>query len=428
MDDRRKKNKRKKRGKDKISQIKLQNLQNPLIEIKEEQNTNQSVVNIIHNIEISSSDEDTVVKKKKKKKNKCHSRKSNKINTSDSEEFISREFSVKLENWNFIDNGMIKPFENAKIKPEFERTNTLCKKPELIEIRDDEEIKKQAELQHEIEFVNCNDEKNLNEFYEKVTQLSNQILSDDDEEVIEVPFSSQKNSNSFMKIREKKFKHKNTCRKSKKFRTDNSRLRELLNSTKNLENSDNLSVYDNTINSNEFYRVNNINDIFVSSINAPEYEVELETTPLEHLSKQEQITIMKIETPEKMYKNTLPWKPDVTVEYKNTDNEIINIDNNLKAIKEKILYNDTKKESAIIYVNENKPAYETVCKQGKNYLMQAVNTIHSNTKVNVPIINNNTINSDSTSIITESIPAISKSFTMTSSLSLIKKKNCKYCF
>lgn len=158
-------------------------------------------------------------------------------------------------------------------------------------------------------------------FYQKCRQISTTLTSSDEE--LAAQSTSNKDSSHVIggllaKGREKKSKHKETCHKNKKFRPHTSKLRELLTQPTVLDETNNLSMYNNSINANDIYQVNNINDMFMSSITAPEYEVELETTPLESLTKHDQISIIKVSACQSPLRNvpqaTTSLKPNVTVE------------------------------------------------------------------------------------------------------------------
>lgn len=199
-------------------------------------------------------------------------------------------------------------------------------------------------------------------FYEKCSQIANVEHSDvevNDERILsflEEPSSSQMDSSSY-RVKDKKIRHKN-CHKSKKHRAEGSKLREL--SKGNLpESPDSMSVYNNSI-SNDFFKVSSINDVFVSS-NTPECVVELETTPLEQLCRQDQLTIIRVDAPEKPIKLIEPTHADVTVQVRsNTDVA----DTSIRAIKEQI-----KIEPASLFIQV--PSSQPFC---RNYLASAVIT------------------------------------------------------
>lgn len=156
-------------------------------------------------------------------------------------------------------------------------------------------------------------------FYQKCRQISTTLTSSDDDLAAQSgKDSSHVMGGSLAKGREKKNKHKETCHKNKKFRPHTSKLRELLTQPTVLDETNNLSMYNNSINGNDIYQVNSINDMFMSSISAPEYEVELETTPLESLSKHDQISVTKVSACQSPLRNvpqpTTSPKPNVTVE------------------------------------------------------------------------------------------------------------------
>lgn len=210
----------------------------------------------------------------------------------------------------------------------------------------------------------------VNTFYQKCSQLTPSQPSSDDERNLSFlqSYSSHKNNNTLFKGKDKKSKHRDTCHKSKKFRSDSSKLRDLLKENK-VNADDSNAAFNNSFTSNDVFRVNNINDIFVSSI-TPEYEVELETTPLEQLSRHDQITITKVETvPEKSPICPGTWKPDVTVEVK-TNSEVI--DSSIAAIKKEmhcIEPDDDPLNDPLTDPLADPPSETTV--EGRNYLIQA---------------------------------------------------------
>lgn len=212
----------------------------------------------------------------------------------------------------------------------------------------------------------------VNTFYQKCSQLTSDQPSSDEEPNLSFlqKYSSHKNK-AYFKVKDKKYsKHKDSCHKNQKFRSDSTKLRDLLKENKIRENTDNNLIYNNSFTSNEIFRVNNINDVFVSSI-TPEYEVELETTPLEQLSRHDQITITKIDRPViRAPANSSPWKPDVTVELK-TQNEVID-SSSIREIKDQIQYIRSDESSGSLS-NDEITIVENVSYQPytKNYLTQA---------------------------------------------------------
>lgn len=276
--------------------------------------------------------------------------------------------------------------------------------------------------------------KEISEFYEKFYKNDVRCIP-----IAPPPYSSHKDS-PYYKIKDKKYKHKDTCHKKKKSRSDASKLRELLTSSDNDKaESSHLSIYNNNISSNDDLKVNNINDVYVSSINSPEYEIELttsETAPPNRLTP-DQVTVSKVDAPERVW-YTPPVKQDITLESK-SDNKVISIDvNNLKVIKEKmfaiegpdfieIVHNQTPKEALEVATSSQ---YHKNKQPSRNYLAHVIQPMDivkpssygsrieiSYEPIPVPksAIDGGTISS------TENTPTKSNT-----TLTPMKRKNCKY--
>lgn len=228
--------------------------------------------------------------------------------------------------------------------------------------------------------VNSSSSSIVSGFYQKCKQISTLLTSSDDDLAVAQSSNNKDSSHviesSLAKVREKKSKHKETCHKNKKFRPHSSKLRELLTQPAVLDETNNLSPYNNPFNINDIYQVNNINDMFVSSITAPEYEVECETTPLELLTKHDQISITKVSAPQSPLRNvpqaTTSLKPNVTLELMPAGSPSTTINNEFKPINEK-------------------PAPVTPCQLAKNYLMSALTPAElASQSAQVPLKKNST--------------------------------------
>lgn len=335
----------------------------------------------------STSDEEYSIRGKKRKK-KSRKNKSPGLKTLKPKiKEVVRPDNVVL--WNGVDEPQIKIEEGLNNLQSF---SEICCNADPLEIKEEKDTNEQSqysyknepsfELKEEIESADDTGQRTemlqMNTFYQQFyAKTGEQSDGSNLEDIPTSPQSSSSQKTNPSKPKDRKHKHKDSCHKSKKGRTENSKLKDLLSRNKSLpqdplQASTNLSVYNNNISSNDEFKVNNINDLFLSNINAPEYEVELETTPIDHLTKQDQITVLKVESTNSYNRYSPPIKQEITLESK-TDNKVINIDiDNLKAIKEKMFTSDT--GSNFIEIVHSQPYEETFPPPGPKVAQTFKNT------------------------------------------------------
>lgn len=235
-------------------------------------------------------------------------------------------------------------------------------------------------------------------FYQKCKQFSYSLTSSDDEPASQ-PTCSRNSSHTVgswpAKSREKKNKHKETCHKNKKFRPHSEKLRELLTQPPVLDERNNMAVFNNPINTNDMYQVSNINDVFVSSITAPEFEVELETTPHEPLIEQEEIPITEtidLEDPlGDVPEMTSSLQPNVTIEPQTAYGSYVIVNNEFKPVTHPVA--PVARYEVVTIPSTNSPivgTFNSVVKSTtKNYLMSTFTPAESASQyVQVPLRKN----------------------------------------
>ncbi len=378
LDERKKKAKRKKKTKDHM--VPFVRLNDVMAGVKQEPNSSyqelpRSSFASMDPIEISSDDDDWMVamKKKKKKSKRCHPKKSKK-GRKDDEKLLLNNGSDQFNALIAYDRATMTSIRVADTENENGYLMSTMKEerqespipPHLIEIK------------HENESPVYEEEgAGVSEFYEKCKQIMPKVEREQDLRLAEsaaTPDSSLNTDLPLVKVKSKKSKHK-TCHKSRKHRSNKDKVRDILSSGSLLQDELPPVPFND--------KRNHISGVYLSSINATENEVELETSPsevvkqeqelatLDELGKQSEVTITKVDSLTKSNKLSIPLASPISLQY---NDEIIA--NDLRKIKEKSIHS-LDGDSTSNVSSWFKPA-------NRNYLTSPFNAVESVGEANIP--------------------------------------------